>query len=135
MRLSKKAIWWERRADAGQGSTFLGISAASSRGNAWRRERLVSAHRWGLQRPDGQWSVMLVNKDQNQDHAVRVSFEDSASKQERALSGPVDEIVFGTAQYQWHADTAVELVRGKGHASPDGPPLKSRMAWIFELSN
>jgi hypothetical protein len=68
---------------------------------------------------------MLVNKDQNQDHAVRVSFEDSASKQERALSGPVDEIVFGTAQYQWHADTAVELVRGKGHASPDGPPLKS----------
>lgn len=84
---------------------------------------LVTAY--PLQRPDGQWSVMLVNKDQNQDHAVRVSFEDSASKQERAFSGRVDEIVFGTAQYQWHADTAGELARGRGHASPDGPPLKS----------
>jgi hypothetical protein len=33
---------------------------------------LVTAY--AVERPDGQWSVMLVNRDQSNDHAVKVSF-------------------------------------------------------------
>ena len=55
-------------------------------------------------RPDGQWSVMLINKDEMNSHSVRVSFDDPATGQMRFFTGPVDRVVFGTAEYQWHPD-------------------------------
>lgn len=84
-------------------------------------------------RPDGEWSVMLVNKDRDNDHAVRVIFTDASTKHERAFSGTVDQVVFGAAQYEWHPDPDDDPMpqpgrrhaRSKGHASPDGPPAKS----------
>ena len=42
---------------------------------------LVTAY--ALQRPDGQWSLLLINKDPDHDHAVRVKFADPAAKQDR----------------------------------------------------
>jgi F5/8 type C domain len=69
-----------------------------------------------LQRPDGQWSVMLVNKDHDHSHSVRIAFHDAVSNRDRFFTGPVTMITFGKAQYQWHAD------RKKGYADPDGPP-------------
>jgi hypothetical protein len=72
---------------------------------------------YAVERPDGQWSVMLVNRDQFNDHAVKVAF--SGAKQERYLSGAVDRITFGSNEYQWHKDGT------GGHADPDGPPSKS----------
>jgi hypothetical protein len=69
-----------------------------------------------LQRPDGQWSVMLVNKDHDHSHSVRIVFHDAVSNRDRFFTGPVTMITFGKAQYQWHAD------RKKGYADPDGPP-------------
>ena len=94
---------------------------------------LVTAY--AVERPDGQWSIMLVNKDRVHDHAVKVKFADPVSGRNRFFSGMVDRIVFGAAQYQWHPDpvpagTEPEPGNGRGriangHADPDGPPAKS----------
>jgi hypothetical protein len=88
---------------------------------------LVTAY--ALQRPDGQWSVMLVNKDRDNDHTVKLKF---ASDQDHFFSGPVTRVVFGAAEYQWHPDPAPANAPPpgrrrplSGHADPDGPPSKS----------
>ena len=57
-----------------------------------------------VERPDGRWSVMLINKDENNGHSVRVTFDDPATGQTRFFTGPVDRAVFGPAEYQWHPD-------------------------------
>ena len=74
---------------------------------------------YALERPDGKWSVMLVNRDQSNDHAVKISFANAAGKHERHFSGQLDRITFGSDEYQWHREGA------GGHADPDGPPAKS----------
>jgi len=79
---------------------------------------LITAY--ALERPDGQWSVMLINKDHDNDHAVRVSFADDKTKRTRHFAGTMDRITFGTNEYQWHGDD-----NGRGHADPDGPASKS----------
>ncbi len=78
---------------------------------------LVTAY--AVERPDGQWSVMLVNKDHENDHAVKISFAEGETKRARFFSGPVDRITFGAAEYQWQGEGI------SGHADPDGPPSKS----------
>jgi hypothetical protein len=81
---------------------------------------LVTAY--AVERPDGQWSVMLVNRDQFNDHVVKLSFADTDTKRDRYFSGQVDRITFGSAEYQWHKEGT------GGHADPDGPPSKSTVA-------
>jgi hypothetical protein len=66
-------------------------------------------------RPDGQWSLLVVNRDQWNGHRVRIGFRDANGKVERSFSGPVVLKTFGRAQYQWHPDA-----KG-GFAEPDGP--------------
>jgi hypothetical protein len=61
---------------------------------------LVTAH--ALLRPDGQWSLMLINKDYDHPYQVRVVFHDESSKTDRSFAGPVSLITFGKGQYQWH---------------------------------
>lgn len=78
---------------------------------------LVTAY--ALERPDGQWSLMLVNKDYDRPHRVRISFQDGNSGKSNVFTGPVTMITFGKAQYQWHAS------RKQGHADPDEPPARS----------
>jgi hypothetical protein len=97
---------------------------------------LVTAY--ALERPDGQWSVMLVNKDRDNDHSVKLDFADPVTRHDRFFSGTVDRVVFGAAEYQWHPDpvpagAAPPAGRGgrgggTGHADPDGPPSKSAVA-------
>jgi len=74
-----------------------------------------------LQRPDGQWSVMMINKDHDHPHAVRIVFHDAVAGGDESFLGPVMMITFGKAQYQWHA------ARKKGHADPDGPPATTQL--------
>jgi hypothetical protein len=74
---------------------------------------------YAVERPDGQWSLMLVNRDQSNDHAVKVAFGGAGGKKDRYFTGPVDRITFGSNEYQWHRDAT------GGHADPDGPPSKS----------
>jgi hypothetical protein len=69
---------------------------------------------YAVHRPDGNWSLMLVNRDESNPHAVRVLFEDS--KGSTSFAGPVSFVTFGSEQYVWKND-------GKSsHADPDGPP-------------
>jgi hypothetical protein len=70
-------------------------------------------------RPDGQWSLLIVNKDQDNSHRVNIGFEDVAQGSRSRFRGPVSVTTFGKAQYQWHAD-----VKG-GTADPDGPLEKT----------
>jgi len=79
--------------------------------------RLVTAY--SVLRPDGQWSVMLVNKDQENSHALHIAFRDDSAFDEMFLAGPVEIITFGSEQYQWHPQEA------GGSADPDGPVARS----------
>jgi hypothetical protein len=74
-----------------------------------------------VRRPDGQWALMVVNKDQENAHSVRIAFHDASTKTDSAFAGPVDMITFGSEQYQWIAEP------NGGSANPDGPPAKSQI--------
>jgi hypothetical protein len=77
---------------------------------------LVTAY--AVERPDGQWSVMLVNRDQYNAHSVKLVFSDSNNR-DRRFAREVDRITFGSEQYQWHQQGI------SGYADPDGPPARS----------
>jgi hypothetical protein len=79
---------------------------------------LVTAY--ALQRPDGQWALLLINKDHDQPHQVRVVFHNADGAQDTSFAGPVTIVTFGREQYQWHPD------RKKGYADPDGPAVTSK---------
>ncbi len=70
-------------------------------------------------RPDGQWSLLIINKDQENAHTVSISFDDAAKKSAATFTGPVTVTTFGKAQYAWHPHL------NGGTADPDGPALKS----------
>lgn len=74
---------------------------------------------YAIQRPDGQWSVLLVNKDQNTAHNLSVTFNDQAGSGNHYFNGSVTQISFGSANYTWHPAGA------NGYASPDGPATTS----------
>ncbi len=97
---------------------------------------LVTAY--ALERPDGQWSLMLVNRDQENAHKVKIVFDgdgsatrdtteansvqsrgNGSSHSSQFFSGPVTVLTFGSAQYQWHPTET------GGFADPDGPVVKS----------
>ena len=86
-----------------------------SEGNA-----LVTSY--ALHRPDGNWSVMLVNRDENQPHTVRIIFEDSTSRQTASFSDPVTQVSFGSEQYVWQEHGA------NSYADPDAPPVGGTVA-------
>lgn len=71
---------------------------------------------YAVRRPDGNWSLMLVNRDEVNPHSVRVMFE-SADGKERGFSGPVTMTTFGSEQYDW------QVAGADSHADPDGPPV------------
>ena len=72
---------------------------------------------YAVRRPDGNWSVMLVNRDENNPQPVRVSFEDTKSKRTNSFSGPVVFATFGSEQYVWINDGP------NSHADPDHAPV------------
>src|SRR5262249_31427741 len=78
---------------------------------------LVTAY--AVLRPDGQWSLLVVNKDRENAHPVRIVFSDADAKADRAFTGPVTMVTFGKQQYVWHAN------RKQSYADPDGPAAVS----------
>jgi hypothetical protein len=80
--------------------------------------KLVTAY--ALQRPDGQTSLLLINKDQLNAHTVHLQF--SGGSAERYMSGPVQSVTFGSEQYQWHPSET------GGNADPDGPAARSSIS-------
>jgi hypothetical protein len=94
---------------------------------------LVTAY--ALKRPDGQWSLMIVNRDQLNSHNVKIVFEVQSANNESSFAGPVEIAEFGRNQYQWHAATTRFSAHAEqpsawpivtylpGRADPDGPVL------------
>ena len=76
---------------------------------------------YAVHRPDGNWSLMLVNRDEANSHAVQVAFDDASSKRQAAFTGPVTFVTFGTDQYVWINDGP------NSHADPDNPPVATIM--------
>lgn len=89
------------------------IFAASSDIKDGEGNMLVTSY--AVHRPDGEWSLMLVNRDENNSHAVRIVFSDSKAKREASFAGPVRFATFGSEQYVWINDGP------NSHADPDGP--------------
>lgn len=92
---------------------------------------LVTAY--ALHRPDGQWSLMIVNRDQFTAHSLHVNFRDDSASTSSSFTGPVAVSVFGRDQYQWHPASTTFMAHAanaasdpvisntKGYADPDGP--------------
>jgi hypothetical protein len=86
------------------------VDIKDSEGNA-----LVTSY--AVHRPDGNWSLMLVNRDEDNPHTVRVTFSDSKTGHDSSFEGPVTFVTFGSEQYVWINDGP------NSHADPDGPPV------------
>jgi hypothetical protein len=76
---------------------------------------LITAY--AVKRPDGQWSLLVVNRDQENAHKVQVHFAGASAA--TSFSGPVRVMSFGSAQYHWNA------TRDGGFPDPDGPAVSS----------
>ncbi|MGB6495841.1 MAG: discoidin domain-containing protein [Candidatus Acidiferrum sp.] len=83
------------------------------------RHTLVTAY--AVKKPDGDWSLMLVNKDPSNAHTVKIEFADATTNRAQQFSGQVTRVTFGADQYVWHPEGA------KSHADPDGPPAASTL--------
>lgn len=67
-----------------------------------------------LARPDGQWSLLLVNRDYENAHDVKVRFDTAGGA--AFFSGSITQTQYGSAQYGW-------VVHGRrSHPDPDGSP-------------
>src|SRR5712664_3513423 len=75
---------------------------------------------YAVHRPDGNWSLMLINRDETNPHTVRVLFEDSNRKRQTSFAGPVTLVSFGSEQYVWINDGP------NSRPDPDHPPVATR---------
>ncbi|MBK5188232.1 MAG: hypothetical protein JJD97_08290, partial [Gemmatimonadaceae bacterium] len=94
-----------------QGSRAHAMYAAAPR-SAGRADTLLSA--FAVKRPDGRWSVLLVNRDAVHGRIVRLRIAGDSTA--TALPGRHDEWLFSRAQYRWHA------AGENGYPAPDRPP-------------
>ena len=97
---------------------------------------LVTAY--AVKRPDGNLAVMVVNRDQQNAHKVRIAVQGAADKT-NLFAGAVEVATFGSGQYQWHpartrfmahAENSGQrtiVPTSKGWADPDGPIVHARL--------
>jgi hypothetical protein len=104
-------------AEPGDGEHRLYRAASDIKDSMGRT--LVTAY--AVQRPDGQWSLMVINKDYDNPHSVKIMFHDEDTATDGAYKGPVTRITFGKEQYSWHS------AMRDGYADPDGPADRSTL--------
>jgi hypothetical protein len=83
---------------------------------AGETDSLLSA--FAVKRPDGKWSVLLVNRDAARPRTVRLRF--ATDPNAAIVAGLHDEWLFSRAQYRWIANGV------NGHPAPDHPPSHRR---------
>lgn len=83
------------------------------------REGHILVTAYAVLRPDGQWALLLINKDYDHAHTVRIVFRNEDTHADSGFVGTVDRITFGKEQYTWHS--ALQ----NGYADPDGPAARS----------
>jgi hypothetical protein len=72
---------------------------------------------YAVKRPDGQWALLLINKDRENAHSIQIAFDNGGKT--ASFSGAVRMITFGSEQYVWHGEDA------SAHADPNLPPVVS----------
>ncbi len=93
-----------------------------------RDARLVTSY--AVFRPDGLWSIMLINKDPNNVHKVRIRFRDVHSGSSPQFAGPVDVYQYSRTQYELSAE------KGRPYPIRSEPPEHTRQkeaSKLFEL--
>ena len=80
-------------------------------------DTLITAY--AVKRPDGQWSLLLVNKDPSNGHDVKIAFTAEGKDSTARLEGDWKMVTFGAAEYVWHPAGA------DSHANPAGPAKKT----------
>ena len=85
------------------------------------KHELITAY--AVKRPDGEWSLLIINKDPDNAHEVNFAFENGGKAVATGFSGSVKLVTFGAAEYVWHSDGPAS------HADPDGPPKRSSVDW------
>jgi hypothetical protein len=80
---------------------------------------LVTAY--ALRRPDGNWSLLLINKDPSKAFEVGLKILDTQTGDATAPRLPADLYQYSRAQYVWHAE------RGRGHPLRDLPPAHAAL--------
>jgi F5/8 type C domain/Glycosyl hydrolases family 39 len=85
------------------------------------KHQLITAY--AVKRPDGEWSLLIINKDPSNAHAVNITFEKGGKEVAAGFSGPVKIVTFGAAEYMWHSSGPTS------HADPDGPPKRESVDW------
>ena len=101
---------WVQPVDSGHRIFRVSSDVRDTAGNV-----LVTAY--AVLRPDGEWSLLIVNKDHDNAQKVNIAFRDGAV--ESGFSGPVRVISYGAAQFQWH------FAGADSYADPDLPPAAS----------
>jgi hypothetical protein len=71
-------------------------------------------------RPDGAWSVLLVNRDLSAAHTVQLTFNGPSGP--AYFNNTISDTVFGEAQYGWISAAA------RSRPSPDGPETTTQIA-------
>lgn len=57
---------------------------------------------YAVERPDGKWALLIINKDQENAHKVKLSFHNEDTRRETSFTGPIEVLIFGSAQYRWN---------------------------------
>jgi hypothetical protein len=82
---------------------------------------LITAY--AVKRPDGQWSLLVINKDPSNSHEVKLAFSVDGKNFGARLDGDWKMVTFGAAEYVWHPAGA------DSHADPAGPAKTSKVAF------
>lgn len=85
------------------------------------KHELITAY--AAKRPDGEWSLLIINKDPSNAHEVKIAFEDAGKETAAKFSGRVNVVTFGAAEYVWRPSGATS------HSDPDGPAKRSSLEW------
>lgn len=118
------------------GNSINTIFPATSTYSDGAGNEMVTAY--AVHRPDNQWAVMLVNRDQENAHPVHIAFTNSASGASLSFHGAVKTIVYGASQYKWHPLLISSMAHpehlrepviesGTGRAEPDDPPKNEQV--------
>lgn len=87
-------------------------------------EQIVTAY--ALKRPDGLWSLMLINKDPNLAHEVKIVLQNGSRMQ--VFASPIDVVQFSGEQYQLNSD------REKPFPIRSKPPARFSIAQTSVIS-
>jgi len=82
---------------------------------------LITAY--AVKRPDGEWSLLLINKDPSNAHEVAIQFNDVDQEGALRFTGDVEQVTFGSAEYVWHPSGPTS------NANPAGPANTSQLSW------